>query len=405
MDEGKITGSGVASRGSPRDLRVDFFRGVALWMIFTDHILGNFFARITYHRFGFSDGAEIFIFLSGVSCAIAYGRILRRRGWADAQRRSLRRALQIYGAYLAAVLGAFGTAWLLRDAVPPGALAALNLEPVLGARVAAFIDAARLYYMPFILDVLPLYMLLVPLAPLFVGALDAGALRWAAVLSFCIWLFTQIHPAANLPAALPPGSWLTNPFSWQFLFFIGVFVGWRHYLCARPFVPSRWGIAAAIAVVVLALAFRVPVALAQQLLPAPALPLLLGVLDASIEPAAKAQLSLLRIVHFLAVVYLVAAFFRSDAVLRASAWARPLIVCGQNSLVVFAVSMVLNVAASLYMLGAQPGIAAQLALTLCGWALLWAVAEVAARPARTAQPSRPLHWPPSPPSPISPPRP
>jgi hypothetical protein len=248
---------------------------------------------------------------------------------------------------------------------------------------------------------------LVPLAPLLVGALDAGALRWAALISFGIWLLTQIYPAANLPASLPPGSWLTNPFSWQFLFFIGVLIGWRHYLCARPFAPARWGIAAAVAVVVLALAFRIPVAVAQQLLPAPALPLLQSVLDASIEPAAKAQLSLLRIVHFLAVAYLVAAFFRSDAALRASAWARPLIVCGQNSLVVFAVSMVLNVAASLYMLGAEPGIPAQLALSICGWALLWAVAELAARtvPLRTALPSRPSRWPPSPLSPISPPHP
>src|SRR5262249_24073884 len=118
------------SRDLPsRDLRIDFFRGLALWMIFTDHIAGNFFARFTYQKLGFSDAAEIFIFLSGLSCAIAYGRILARDGYQAAQRRTLRRAWQIYIGYVCATAGSFLFALALQRWLPTRALEAYGLMP------------------------------------------------------------------------------------------------------------------------------------------------------------------------------------------------------------------------------------------------------------------------------------
>ena len=65
--------------GAARDLRIDFFRGLALYMIIFDHIPGDPLSKFTYARLGFSDAAEIFVFLSGVSCGIVYSRVLSRR--------------------------------------------------------------------------------------------------------------------------------------------------------------------------------------------------------------------------------------------------------------------------------------------------------------------------------------
>src|SRR5262249_3704600 len=48
-----------------RDLRLDLFRGVALWLIFLDHLPSNVVSWITIRNYGFSDATEIFIFISG----------------------------------------------------------------------------------------------------------------------------------------------------------------------------------------------------------------------------------------------------------------------------------------------------------------------------------------------------
>jgi hypothetical protein len=65
--------------GTSRDLRIDFFRGLALYMIIFDHVPGDPISKLTYAHLGFSDAAEIFVFLSGVSCGIVYPRVLSRR--------------------------------------------------------------------------------------------------------------------------------------------------------------------------------------------------------------------------------------------------------------------------------------------------------------------------------------
>ena len=63
-----------------RDLRLDLFRGLALWLIFLDHIPSNVVSWITIRSFGFSDATEIFIFISGYTAAFVYGRAMRQQG-------------------------------------------------------------------------------------------------------------------------------------------------------------------------------------------------------------------------------------------------------------------------------------------------------------------------------------
>jgi hypothetical protein len=59
-----------------RDVRIDFFRGIANWFIFLDHIPNNVVNWITVKNFGFSGAADLFIFVSGYAASIAYARMM-----------------------------------------------------------------------------------------------------------------------------------------------------------------------------------------------------------------------------------------------------------------------------------------------------------------------------------------
>ncbi|MBI3514901.1 MAG: OpgC domain-containing protein, partial [Proteobacteria bacterium] len=85
-----------AATRAARDRRVDFFRGLALLIIFVDHIPENVFALITLRNFGFSDAAEIFIFLSGYSAGYVFGLRDRRQGFFHATYELLRRVWTLY---------------------------------------------------------------------------------------------------------------------------------------------------------------------------------------------------------------------------------------------------------------------------------------------------------------------
>ena len=68
-------------KGYGRDLRIDACRGIALWWIFLDHVPNNIGSWLTLRNYGFSDAAEVFMFVSGVTCALAYGKAWRCEGW------------------------------------------------------------------------------------------------------------------------------------------------------------------------------------------------------------------------------------------------------------------------------------------------------------------------------------
>src|SRR2546430_17707294 len=87
-------------KGQARDLRIDACRGIALWFIFLDHVPNNIGSWLTLRNYGFSDSAEGFMFVSGVTCALAYGKARSRDGWTGVISRTLWRSLDIYAAFL-----------------------------------------------------------------------------------------------------------------------------------------------------------------------------------------------------------------------------------------------------------------------------------------------------------------
>jgi hypothetical protein len=210
---------GVAgpTRKSMRDPRVDFLRGVALLMIFIDHVPGNTLALFTLRNFGFSDAAELFVLLAGFSSMMAYGGAFAREGPVEGLRRVLTRVLWIYlyqAAMLAVVLVGVG-AWIEHFGVEPASGA-----PFVHSGLEGLGRALLLQAQPASLNILPLYILLLLLFPVIYGLIRVSP-ALAMLVSGGLWLAVNLDPHINLTNWLDGRGWFFNPFAWQFLFTIG----------------------------------------------------------------------------------------------------------------------------------------------------------------------------------------
>ncbi|MEK1867599.1 MAG: OpgC domain-containing protein, partial [Ensifer adhaerens] len=83
-----------------RDTRLDVFRALCLLTIFVNHVPGQYLEYLTHKNFGFSDSAEAFVLISGLSVGIAYG-----GNFAGGERLAMtlkiwRRALALYVAHI-----------------------------------------------------------------------------------------------------------------------------------------------------------------------------------------------------------------------------------------------------------------------------------------------------------------
>ena len=90
----------MATTGTRRDVRLDFFRGLALWFIFIDHVPSSAIGNLTFRNFGFSDATEIFVFISGYTAALVYGLSMARRGFLYMSLQVLKRCWQLYAAHI-----------------------------------------------------------------------------------------------------------------------------------------------------------------------------------------------------------------------------------------------------------------------------------------------------------------
>ena len=202
-----------------RDLRLDLFRGIALWLIFLDHIPSNAVSWITIRNYGFSDATEIFVFISGFTAAFVYGRAMRQSGFLVSGARILRRAWQIYIAhvflfaiYLAEI------AYVAQSFDNPLYTEEMGIKNFLENPDVTILQALLLKFKPVNMDVLPLYIVLLLTFPPMLWLLlrtPSGALVVSAGLYAVTWYFGW-----NLPG-WPTGVWVFNPFAWQLLFTLG----------------------------------------------------------------------------------------------------------------------------------------------------------------------------------------
>ena len=349
-------------KGQARDLRIDACRGIALWFIFLDHVPNNIGSWLTLRNYGFSDAAEVFMFVSGVTCALAYGKALRFEGWTGVVRRTLRRSWDIYVAFLLLTLGCV----ILVHLAGGGRLADESNTRILldhpGEKLA---QAAVLLYRPVNTDVLPIFVLLhLSFAPLLWLLLRVPNVTLGASLT----LYALVHVFGwTIPG--PNGHWAFNPLAWQLLVVLGAW--WMiEDRSVRPWVTSR----TARALAVLYLLLSLVIVLSPHIKPLDAL--IPQALSQLIYPLDKSNLDPLRLLHFLAIAVLAAWLVPRDWSWLKTPVMRGAICCGQNSLPIYCVGVLLAFASHMALLGISDGLAMQIVLSLGGIGAMIATATL-----------------------------
>ena len=287
-----------------RDLRLDLFRGLALWLIFLDHVPNNIVSWFTIRNYGFSDATEIFIFISGYTAAFVYGRAMLERGFIVAGARILKRAWQIYVAhiFLFAIYIA-EIAYVASSFENPLYAEEMNALDFLKQPEVTIIQALLLKFKPVNMDVLPLYIVLLLLFPAILWLLmrnAALALAASVALYALTWEFGW-----NMPS-YPSGHWFFNPFAWQLLF---VFGAWCALGGATRLAPAlRSPITLWIAIAYLLFAFGITLTWHFPRL-GYLVPRWLG---EWMYPIDKINLDVLRFAHFLALAALTVRFIPRD---------------------------------------------------------------------------------------------
>jgi hypothetical protein len=354
-----------------RDLRLDFFRGLSLFFIFIDHIPGNILAYATVRVIAFSDAAEVFIFISGYTAALVYGQWLVRRGPLFATVQIYHRVWQLYVAhififviYTAEV--SYATLQLKTETLNEE----LRLNDFLLQPHVAIMKTMVLQYQPEFLDILPLYIVLLAVFPLALVLMYRRPFL-PVIVSFAIYLLTLYFGWE--PKTYPAGEgWFFNPFAWQFLFIVGATAGHAYTggLPALPRSPWIWRVAIAVA---LACALVKLTWVANKLngnIP--------GLFYEQLGEMAedKSDLSVLRLLSFFALTLATVHFIKRDSAFLRHPLAGLVIRCGQHSLQIFCLGILLSVSGRFVINATSDRVLTQLAVDAVGIALMIALAQL-----------------------------
>lgn len=345
-----------------RDIRLDFFRGIAMFIILFAHTPDNYFTNWIPARWGFSDATEMFVFCSGMASAIAFGATFDRAGVFLGSARVVHRIWQIYWAHIglffattAAMVFFTGLEITTHNYWGDLNLWMLFIESDIWENPDILLSLMTLRWVPNLFDILPMYMVVLAMMPVFY-MLARVHFALVVALSATLWFFAQRSfteyvglPYFNFTAEPWVGSndwqrrWFLNPFGWQLAFFTG-FSFMRGWL---PKPPVRRWLIGLTAVIVLA---NIPLSD-------------IGVRELHIDWArawradneqlfSKSDFGLLRYVQFLSLAYLawVIAGDKGDRIRAGANWAgrvwapflAMILKVGQQSLAVFVVSILLG---------------------------------------------------------------
>jgi hypothetical protein len=375
---------------------IDFWRGAVLIAILIDHIPGNPLENWTPRNFGLSDSAEAFVFLSGLSVGLIYMPRAHKYGIELVAGGCLKRALKLYGIHIALTLAAllvFGAAYWASGV--PDLIEAHGRSFVFGSPSDGLLGLALLSLQLGYFNILPLYVVLMLWAPVALALALRGPLL-ALTVSVALYAAARTF-GLNLPNWPESGGWFFNPIAWQLVFTLGLVsaILWRDGLPR----PTPWLLMLSAATVAGA---ALIVTNEGGLAP--------GLRDTATAhlDVAKQDLGLARLIHFVALAYLIAtatAFGRFIAPVVRGAFGKAVQSLGRNSLTVFAAGSLMSACGQAALAAASPHASAGierfagLAYTVASIAALFAVAHwIECRTARlnaansVAQPTRSRGW-------------
>jgi hypothetical protein len=348
-----------------RDLRLDLFRGLANWVIFIGHIPNNVVALLLLGtgRYGFSDGADWFVFISGYTLAFVYAQMMIERGMVVTATRIIKRAWQIYVAHVflfvvyLVQIGYFGQKFGEAEHA-----ASFNVKIFLDRPAEVLFEGLILKFKPVNMDVLPLYIVLMLASPIMLWRLLRN--RNITLLASIMLYIAARQFGWNL-ASYPEGnSWYFNPFAWQLLYVSGAWLAVGGLVGLMPFIRSRTllvlGVAYLVFAFVMAMAGRHPDI--AQIFP----PWFVGIFN----PNDKTNLAPYRFLHFIVLAFVVVRFMPRDWPGLKWRIFRPAILCGQQSLEVFCVGTFLSFAGHFVLVEVSDAIWMQIAVSVVGVTLL-----------------------------------
>src|SRR6202051_783077 len=363
------------SQAVERDLRLDFFRGLGLWMIFLDHIPDDVVGWLALRNYGFSHAAEFFVFISGYLAGYIYGPVIQTGNFLAATKRLLVRAWHLYIAHI--LLFLIFTAQIARAARKfdnPMYKDEFNVANFLAHPDELIWQALTLRYKPVDLDVLPLFVVLVLASPLILWGLvrrpSLTLLGSATLYVLARWFDWNL-------ASYPPGThWYFNPYAWQLMFFFGAWCGIGGAAKIWFLIQSRAALVISVAWILFAFLIVMTWhnAYLESLVP--------KWMIKAIYPIDKTDLDMLRLTHFLALAVVVTRYVPRDWAPLSSKWLRPLILCGQHSLPIFCIGVFLSFGAQCILMQYTRGVWEQLVVSAAGIVIMVAIAWVLDRAAK-----------------------
>jgi len=352
-----------------RDLRLDMWRGLGLWMVFLDHVPNDIVAWLTLRNYGFSDAAEFFVFISGYLAGFIYGPIIAGNKFLAATKRLWKRAVQMYVAHI--MLFLIFTAQIARAARKfdnPMYENEFNVFNFLQHPDVLIGQALTLRYKPVDLDVLPLYISLIAVSPLVLWCMVRRpnlTLLGSAVLYVLARWFDW-----NLPSYPAGTTWYFNPFAWQLLFFLAAW-------CSIGGAAKYWDLIQSRVVFVISLAwiafgFFIVMSWHSDFLAS----LIPKWMMKAIYPIDKTDLDMLRFTHFLAVAVVVSRYVPHNWGPLTAKWTYPFRLCGRHSLPIFCIGVFLSFGAHWILVQYASGVLAQIGVSVAGFLIMMAIGWV-----------------------------
>jgi len=189
-----------------RDLRLDFFRGMAMFIILLAHTPANGWTLWIPARFGFSDATEIFVFCSGMASGIAFGAVFLKKSWFLGAARIAFRVWQVYWAHIGVVMAT----GLLMVIVNETGIGAPDKDYTQWFPVGGFFSTVEgrpeqtllglftLTYIPGLFDILPMYLVILAMVPFVMAVHWAAGRPGVFVFVGLIWLAANMAGYARL---------------------------------------------------------------------------------------------------------------------------------------------------------------------------------------------------------------
>ena len=349
-----------------RDLRLDFFRGIANWAIFLDHIPDNIVNWITTRNYGFSDAADLFVFISGYTASFVYAKMMLDRGFVVGATRLTKRVWQLYVAHIILfVIYIVAIGYVAQRYNDPDIINEFNVAGLVDNPIETLRHGLLLSFKPLNLDVLPLYIVLMAFFPpvlwMMLRKPDLTMLGSLAL------YFAARQFGWNLPG-YPAGEWYFNPFCWQLLFMFGAWFALGGARESRSIINSPWLLYLGFAYLVFALIMTMAGRFEAfgDLFPR-------WLYDA-FNPNDKTNLAPYRVLHFVIIAFFVTRFVPRDWRLLESKLLEPIIKCGQQSLAVFCVGVFLSFVGHFELMMSSGSLFAQIFVSVSGIAIMTTVA-------------------------------